>query len=242
MIKSRTSEQIRKHAWTSSTHPADLFLSTATTKPAATTATTVSTASTKNGRWTAEEHRLFLQGYKQHGTNWKRIATMIKSRTSKQIRKHAQSEEKKKQREEKKKRTSEEEKKKQAEEEKKKQDKNERAACDLINSLTEAQHKATDEATQYWDKENCRPLNKKFALAVDRCREIGLKSTQIGLLIRKKAHPNTYIHRLANKDESLRAIVNAVRSKKILRRVLPHDRIKNGGTSAKPTQDQAVRM
>lgn len=42
------------------------------------------------GRWTAEEHRLFLQGLEQHGKGWKKIAGLIKSRTVVQIRTHAQ--------------------------------------------------------------------------------------------------------------------------------------------------------
>lgn len=42
------------------------------------------------GRWTAEEHRLFLQGLDQHGKGWKKIASLIQSRTVVQIRTHAQ--------------------------------------------------------------------------------------------------------------------------------------------------------
>lgn len=42
------------------------------------------------GRWTAEEHRLFLQGLEEHGRGWKKIAALIKSRTVVQIRTHAQ--------------------------------------------------------------------------------------------------------------------------------------------------------
>ncbi|GKY95433.1 hypothetical protein MPSEU_000504800 [Mayamaea pseudoterrestris] len=42
------------------------------------------------GRWTAEEHSLFLQGLEQHGKGWKKIAQLIKSRTVVQIRTHAQ--------------------------------------------------------------------------------------------------------------------------------------------------------
>mmetsp|Transcript_17565 Transcript_17565/g.30967 ORF Transcript_17565/g.30967 Transcript_17565/m.30967 type:complete len:674 (-) Transcript_17565:400-2421(-) len=49
-----------------------------------------SAAALANGRWTAEEHRLFLQGLEQHGRGWKKIATLIKSRTVVQIRTHAQ--------------------------------------------------------------------------------------------------------------------------------------------------------
>ena len=40
----------------------------------------------KEGRWTDDEHRLFLQGLEQHGKDWKKIATLIKSRTVVQIR------------------------------------------------------------------------------------------------------------------------------------------------------------
>ncbi|KAL7524721.1 hypothetical protein ACHAXR_000687, partial [Thalassiosira sp. AJA248-18] len=55
-----------------------------------TTATTVSTASMKTGVWTAEEHRLFLQGHEQYGKDWIKIATIVKSRTNKQIRTHGE--------------------------------------------------------------------------------------------------------------------------------------------------------
>lgn len=48
------------------------------------------TAGENTGRWTAEEHRLFLQGLEQHGKGWKKIASLIKSRTVVQIRTHAQ--------------------------------------------------------------------------------------------------------------------------------------------------------
>lgn len=49
-----------------------------------------STQGENTGRWTAEEHRLFLQGLEQHGKGWKKIASLIKSRTVVQIRTHAQ--------------------------------------------------------------------------------------------------------------------------------------------------------
>mmetsp|Transcript_23558 Transcript_23558/g.49344 ORF Transcript_23558/g.49344 Transcript_23558/m.49344 type:complete len:1138 (-) Transcript_23558:485-3898(-) len=63
---------------------------------AAVAANTVSTLNHSSGqventgRWTSEEHRLFLQGLEQHGKGWKKIATLIKSRTVVQIRTHAQ--------------------------------------------------------------------------------------------------------------------------------------------------------
>jgi len=42
------------------------------------------------GRWTQEEHRYFLEGLEKHGKGWKKIASLIKSRTVVQIRTHAQ--------------------------------------------------------------------------------------------------------------------------------------------------------
>jgi SHAQKYF class myb-like DNA-binding protein len=60
----------------------------ATASPAAAGASGVLGENT--GRWTAEEHRLFLQGLDQHGKGWKKIASLIKSRTVVQIRTHAQ--------------------------------------------------------------------------------------------------------------------------------------------------------
>lgn len=47
-------------------------------------------AGENTGRWTAEEHRLFLRGLELHGKGWKKIATLIQSRTVVQIRTHAQ--------------------------------------------------------------------------------------------------------------------------------------------------------
>lgn len=67
-------------------------------KSAAEVAVTMATAATtqadllgeNTGRWTAEEHHLFLQGLELHGKGWKKIASLIKSRTVVQIRTHAQ--------------------------------------------------------------------------------------------------------------------------------------------------------
>jgi len=42
------------------------------------------------GRWTREEHEAFLEGLKMHGREWKKVAQKITSRTSAQIRSHAQ--------------------------------------------------------------------------------------------------------------------------------------------------------
>jgi SHAQKYF class myb-like DNA-binding protein len=49
-----------------------------------------SKSSEKTGRWTDEEHSVFLQGLEQHGKQWKMIATMIGTRTVVQVRTHAQ--------------------------------------------------------------------------------------------------------------------------------------------------------
>lgn len=43
-----------------------------------------------SGRWTNEEHRAFLEGLKEFGREWKKVATRIPTRTSAQIRSHAQ--------------------------------------------------------------------------------------------------------------------------------------------------------
>jgi len=44
----------------------------------------------KAGRWTAEEHTLFLQGLQLYSKQWKQIAELVKTRTVVQIRTHAQ--------------------------------------------------------------------------------------------------------------------------------------------------------
>ncbi|CAN0524038.1 unnamed protein product, partial [Scytosiphon promiscuus] len=38
------------------------------------------------GRWTSEEHCLFLKGLDRYGKGWKQIATLIQTRTVVQIR------------------------------------------------------------------------------------------------------------------------------------------------------------
>lgn len=42
------------------------------------------------GRWSDEEHEKFLEGLEQYGINWKRVKSLIDSRTSVQVRSHAQ--------------------------------------------------------------------------------------------------------------------------------------------------------
>ena len=42
------------------------------------------------GRWTSEEHNLFILGLQIHNKQWKNIADMVKTRTVVQIRTHAQ--------------------------------------------------------------------------------------------------------------------------------------------------------
>ena len=47
-------------------------------------------SSRNSGRWGKEEHVRFLQGCLQYGNNWKKVETYVKTRTSTQIRSHAQ--------------------------------------------------------------------------------------------------------------------------------------------------------
>jgi len=42
------------------------------------------------GRWTADEHILFLKGLSLHGKSWKKISEIVKTRSVVQIRTHAQ--------------------------------------------------------------------------------------------------------------------------------------------------------
>lgn len=44
----------------------------------------------RTGRWNKEEHALFLEGIRLHGKEWKKIASMIDTRSVVQIRTHAQ--------------------------------------------------------------------------------------------------------------------------------------------------------
>lgn len=46
--------------------------------------------SKSNGRWTTEEHLLFIQGLTKYGKDWKKIEEILKSRDGAQIRSHAQ--------------------------------------------------------------------------------------------------------------------------------------------------------
>ena len=43
-----------------------------------------------NGRWARKEHLMFLGGCLQYGNNWKKVEAYVKTRTSTQIRSHAQ--------------------------------------------------------------------------------------------------------------------------------------------------------
>lgn len=50
----------------------------------------VSTVAAATGRWSAKEQNLFVQGLSKYGRDWKKIGTLIPSRTLVQIRTHAQ--------------------------------------------------------------------------------------------------------------------------------------------------------
>lgn len=44
----------------------------------------------RSGRWSEDEHKVFLDGLEKHGKQWKTIAAMIGTRTVVQVRTHAQ--------------------------------------------------------------------------------------------------------------------------------------------------------
>ncbi|CAN0327633.1 unnamed protein product, partial [Discosporangium mesarthrocarpum] len=44
----------------------------------------------QTGRWTKDEHDLFLRALKKYGKEWKRVASMVRTRTVVQTRTHAQ--------------------------------------------------------------------------------------------------------------------------------------------------------
>ena len=54
------------------------------------TGSTSSSSAPTNGRWSANEHTLFLEALNLYGREWKRVADYIKTRNITQIRSHAQ--------------------------------------------------------------------------------------------------------------------------------------------------------
>jgi SHAQKYF class myb-like DNA-binding protein len=48
------------------------------------------TQSIRGGRWTADEHERFLEGFRIHGHKWKRVQQVVRSRSVTQVRTHAQ--------------------------------------------------------------------------------------------------------------------------------------------------------
>ena len=66
--------------------------SSSNTQPATnpTTPTTIPSKFATSGRWSNSEHEAFLEGLKIYGREWKKVAQQIPTRTSAQIRSHAQ--------------------------------------------------------------------------------------------------------------------------------------------------------
>jgi SHAQKYF class myb-like DNA-binding protein len=50
----------------------------------------IGTGQEHTGRWTKEEHELFLRALERYGKEWKKVAAMVKTRTVVQTRTHAQ--------------------------------------------------------------------------------------------------------------------------------------------------------
>lgn len=79
---------IKKHVDTSNQSTEELNLEEVVSHASTNSLTSKGTSS--YGRWTREEHEAFLEGLKIHGREWKKVSEMIPSRTSAQIRSHAQ--------------------------------------------------------------------------------------------------------------------------------------------------------
>lgn len=59
--------------------------------PAAAAAAVAAAAASENtGRWTHEEHERFLQGLEMYGKKWTKVAEVVRTRTTVQVRSHAQ--------------------------------------------------------------------------------------------------------------------------------------------------------
>jgi SHAQKYF class myb-like DNA-binding protein len=50
----------------------------------------VFTVNQNKGKWTQAEHEAFLKGFELYGNNWNMISTIVTTRTSMQIKTHAQ--------------------------------------------------------------------------------------------------------------------------------------------------------
>ncbi|GMF26596.1 unnamed protein product [Phytophthora fragariaefolia] len=82
-----------------SASPISMALETANMKPSTTTVPASASSNATHqkgqtgmngGRWTEQEHQSFLAGLRLYGREWKKVAAKIKTRTSAQIRSHAQ--------------------------------------------------------------------------------------------------------------------------------------------------------
>ena len=50
----------------------------------------MSPGSASTGKWTDAEHKLFLQGIEENGRRWPKVSALVGTRTTAQVRSHAQ--------------------------------------------------------------------------------------------------------------------------------------------------------
>jgi len=84
------SEVIIPDPTTGATEESMNMLSSDNDIPRTSSSNTTTKPSENTGRWTASEHRLFLKGMELYGRKWKKVSTIVRTRTDVQTRTHAQ--------------------------------------------------------------------------------------------------------------------------------------------------------